>query len=279
MRGRRSSRSLWLTATVTVLAVTGCGGATAPPAAADQVPEPRPCEPGCWDPRPTTEPWQWQLQGEIDLSVPAPVYDVDIDVAPRVVQAIHDQGDRAICYLSVGTFEPYRDDANRFPRRLLGERLERFTDERWLDIRELGVLKPIMRARLDRCAAKGFDAVEPDNVDAYRNRSGFPLTGRDQLRYNAWMANAAHTRGMAVGLKNDLDQVDRLLDHFDFAVNEQCFQYHECGVLKSFVEAGKPVYGAEYEIPRSRFCDRSLELGFSTIEKRYSLQAYRRTCD
>jgi hypothetical protein len=273
------TKPLWFGALLTVVLLTGCGGAAAPPASAsDRVAEPRPCEPACWEPRPTTEPWQWQLQGEVDLSVEAPVYDIGIDVARSVVDAVHAQGDRAICYLSVGTYEPYRADADRFPRRILGERLERFTNERWLDIRELSILRPIIADRLDRCAAKGFDAAEPDNVDAYRNRSGFPLSGADQLRYNAWVANAAHARGMAVGLKNDLDQVERLLDHFDFAVNEQCFQYRECGVLRSFVDAGKPVYGAEYEVPRSRFCERSLELGFSTIEKRYSLKAYRRTC-
>ena len=83
---------------------------------------------------------------------------------------------------------------------------------------------------------------------------------------------------MAVGLKNDLGQVRRLLPYFDFAVNEQCFQYNECSVLERFIDAGKPVFGAEYEVGLNRFCDRSRELGFSTIFKRYSLTAFRRTC-
>ena len=61
----------------------------------------------CWDPEPTTEPWQLQLQGAIDLSVPAPVYDLDLDSAEGVVDAIHAQGDRAICYMSAGTYEEY----------------------------------------------------------------------------------------------------------------------------------------------------------------------------
>lgn len=251
-------------------------------AAAAPLPAPISCspEPGgaCWDPEPTTEPWQWQLQGRIDLSVPAPVYDVDHYESASVVDAIHAQGDRAICYVSVGTFEPFRRDADRFPRRLLGERLERFDDERWLDIRRIGKLAPIMEARFDECAAKGFDAVEPDNVDAYQNRSGFPLGGGNQLAFNAWVANAVHERGMAVGLKNDLEQVRRLLPYFDFAVNEQCFQYRECDVLEEFIAAGKPVYGAEYEVGTGRFCEDSVARGFSTIYKRYSLKAFRETC-
>ena len=255
--------------------------ALAGPVAAAPVPEPLPCVPAaapCWDPQPTTEPWQWQLQGRIDLSVPAPVYDIDIDESASVVAAIHAQGDRAVCYVSVGSHEPFRDDAKQFPRSLLGRRLDRFDEERWLDIRRISKLRPIIEGRLDECAAKGFDAVEPDNVDAYQNDSGFRLSGRDQLAYNAWVANAVHERGMTVGLKNDLGQVKRLLPYFDFAVNEQCFQYRECDVLERFIAEGKPVFGAEYEVSRSRFCESSLERGFSTIHKRYSLRAFRQTC-
>lgn len=265
-------------AIVAALIVAGSVTAAAPQGRAT-IPPPLPCAgSGCWDPEPTTDPWQWQLQGRIDLSVPAPVYDVDMDNPASVVEAIHAQGDRAICYFSVGTFEPFREDAGRFPRRVLGKRLARFENERWLDIRNQEVLRPIMEARFDRCRARGFDAVEPDVVDGYQNRTGFPLKSRHQLAYNAWVANAVHERGMAVGLKNDLGQAKRLLPYFDFAVNEQCFQYRECDELDRFIAAGKPVFGAEYRVSRSRFCERSIAHGFSTIKKRFSLRAFRRTC-
>jgi hypothetical protein len=274
VRNAVTSAALALAVLVAIPAVAGAA-----------LPAPVPCAAAaggdeCWDPEPTTEPWQWQLQGRIDLSVPAPVYDIDgLDSSAAVVDDIHAQGDRAICYVSVGTHEPFRDDADEFPKSVLGRPLEPpFGEELWLDIRKLGRFKPILEARFDECAAKGFDAVEPDNVDAYQNRSGFPLKPSDQLEFNAWVANAVHERGMAVGLKNDLGQVKALLRYFDFAVNEQCFQYRECGVLSRFIKAGKPVYGAEYEIPPSRFCERSLRLGFSTISKKYSLKAPRRTC-
>ncbi|MGH2991642.1 MAG: endo alpha-1,4 polygalactosaminidase [Solirubrobacterales bacterium] len=271
----RSARVLTLAGALALAATA----VTATQARAVTLPDPAPCAGGaCWDPEPTTEPWQWQLQGRIDLSVPAPVFDIDMDNPVGVVDRIHAQGDRAICYLSVGTHEPFRDDANRFPRRVLGKRLARFENERWLDIRKLDLLRPIMEARFDRCREKGFDAVEPDVVDGYQNRTGLPLKARHQLAYNAWVANAVHERGMAVGLKNDLGQVDRLLPYFDFAVNEQCFQYRECGLLDPFIAAGKPVFGAEYKLGRARFCERSISHRFSTIKKRFSLRAFRRTC-
>ena len=42
--------------------------------------------------------------------------------------------------------------------------------------------------RLDLAAAKGCDAVDPDNVDGYANPTGFDLTGDDQLAFNRWLA-------------------------------------------------------------------------------------------
>ena len=265
---------------ISAFAVTAIWLVAGGPAAA-KAPEPVPCDPAagpCWDPEPTTEPWQIQFQGRIDLSVPAAVYDIDVDSDPALVDAIHAQGDRAICYISAGSWEPFRSDAGEFRRKLLGRPIAGFEEERWLDIRRIGRLRPIMEGRMDECVAKGFDAVDPDNVDGYQNRTGFPLKAADQLVYNATIANLAHERGMAVGLKNDLGQVGKLLPYFDFQVNEQCFQYRECDRLDRFIAAGKPVYGIEYEVRPSRFCAPALAHGFSTIYKRYSLRAFREVC-
>ncbi|MGK0277117.1 MAG: hypothetical protein ACI9N0_003516 [Ilumatobacter sp.] len=103
-----------------------------------------------------------------------------------------------------------------------------------------------MLARLDLAVEKGCDGVEPDNVTAYRNDSGFDLTADDQLNFNRFLANAAHDRGLLIGLKNDLEQIPLLVDYFDFAVNEQCVEYDECDAYEPFATAGKPIFGAEY---------------------------------
>jgi hypothetical protein len=222
--------------------------------------------------------WQWQLQGRIDLSVRAAMYDVDLFDTPRAtVRALHHRGRRVVCYLDAGTWENWRPDAGAFPKRVLG-RHNGWPGERWLDIRRRHVLAPIMRARLDRCARKGFDGVEFDNVDGYANRTGFALTAGQQLRYNAWLANQAHRRGLSAALKNDVDQVGRLLSYFDFDLDEQCFQYRECATLKPFVSAGKAVFEVEYRLRRSKFCSRAGSLGFSSMRKRLSLGAWRRPC-
>ena len=135
-----------------------------------------------------------------------------------------------------------------------------------------------MAARLDMCRTKGFDAVEPDNMDGYKNDTGFPLEAADQLRYNRLIARLAHERGMAVGLKNDLDQIPSLVRDFDFAVNEQCAQYGECGRLKPFIAAGKAVFHVEYDLPVARFCPDSRRLKLSSMLKKYDLGAWREPC-
>jgi hypothetical protein len=230
-----------------------------------------------WQPQPGAT-WQWQLSGSLDSSVEADVYNIDLfDNSRSAVGSLQSSGRRVICYMSAGSWERWRPDAHRFPDSITG-RSNGWAGEKWLDVRRLRVLKPIMRARLDRCRRKGFDGVEFDNVDGYANRTGFRITGRDQIRYNRWLAEAAHVRGLAAGLKNDLGQIEVLEPLFDFAVNEECFYYDECGLLTPFIDAGKPVFHVEYEMRRSQFCDEAVTLGFSSMRKGWNLGVWRRPC-
>jgi hypothetical protein len=247
------------------------------PAAAGALPEPVPCD-GCWTPELETS-WQWQLQGRIDTSLDVQMYDVDaFDVSARLVERLHDDGRAVVCYVSAGSWENWRPDAGEFPEDVLGRELDGWPGERWLDVRRLRVLAPIMRARMDLCASKGFEGIEFDNVDGYTNRTGFPLTESDQLRYNVWLANQAHRRGLSVALKNDLEQVGELLPYFDFALNEECFTYDECDLLTPFTEAGKAVFGVEYELDTDEFCPDANDLNFNFLKKKLSLRAWRIAC-
>ncbi|MFD9323713.1 endo alpha-1,4 polygalactosaminidase [Streptomyces sp. NPDC060053] len=230
-----------------------------------------------WQPAPGID-WQWQLSGRLDTAVDVPVYDIDgFDQTAATVAGLHDDGRKVICYLSTGAWEDWRPDAADFPAAVIGKG-NGWEGERWLDIRALDVLEPLMAARLDMCREKGFDAVEPDNMDGYKNTTGFPVTAADQLRYNRLVAELAHDRGMSVGLKNDLDQIPELVDDFDFAVNEQCAQYDECADLTPFIEAGKAVFHVEYELPTSEFCADSRRLRLSSLLKKYELGVWREAC-
>jgi hypothetical protein len=231
-----------------------------------------------WRPSASTT-WQWQLTSPVDTSVPAQMYDVDLfDTPRRVVSALRARGSRAVCYVSVGSLERWRPDAGRFPDAVVGKPLDGWPGERWLDIRRLDVLGPILRARLDRCRAKGFDGVEPDNVDGYANDTGFPLRAADQLRFNRFLAHEAHARGLSIGLKNDLDQAAALEPSFDWALVEECFRYRECDRLAPFVRAGKAVFSVEYDLEPRSFCGRARRLGLMSMRKRPGLGAWRQTC-
>jgi len=181
--------------------------------------------------------------------------------------------------VNAGGWEDWRADADQFPEDVIGANLDGWEGEKWLDIRRIEVLGPIMEARMDSCKAKGFDGIEPDNVDGFLNDTGFPLTYEDQLRYNIWLANAAHERGLSIGLKNDMDQIADLLPYFDWALNEQCFEYDECETLLPFIDAGKPVFNVEYELETGEFCDRAAAFGFSSMRKSLNLDAWREPCD
>jgi hypothetical protein len=198
------------------------------------------------------------------------------DTPAATVAAVHALGKHVVCYLDVGTWENWRPDAKRFPSDVLGKPDAGWPGERWLDIRKLSVLLPIMRSRFETCARKGFDAVDPDNVDGVENDTGFPLTTREQLRYDRAIATAAHAAGLSVALKSDPGEAQALEGSFDFVVNEQCVQYAECGELEPFVTHGKAVYDIEYTKSLG-FCTK-LPHGIDGIAKHLALDVWARWC-
>lgn len=277
-RGTFSTQFAAPSASVGDVTVTATVGSSIATRTFTVTPPPAPAPGGSyWRPGPATS-WQMQLTGVVDQSLSADFYVIDgFDNDASVVASLHAQGRHAGCYISVGSYEDWRPDAADFPAAVLGSD-NGWPGERWLDIRRLDLLGPIMNARLDMCRAKGYDAVDPDNVDGYTNGTGFPLTAADQLAYNRFIADAAHARGMSVGLKNDLDQVATLAPSFDFSVNEQCFQYSECELLTPFVTAGKPVFNIEYSGDPAVFCPKAGSLGLLSQKKRLSLDAWRTVC-
>ncbi len=238
--------------------------------------------PSWWRP-PLGATWQWQLdQLPVNQSFDVDMYDIDLfDNEASVVAALHAAGRKVICYISVGSWEDWRPDKDQFPTEVIGKAYEGWEGEKWLDIRQIDLLAPIMQARFDQCKAKGFDGIEPDNIDSYTNNTGFPLTYDDQLKYNLWLAKEAHARGLSIGLKNDGEQVADLLPYFDWALTEDCFADGWCEQMMPFVAAGKPVFAAEYtdtEISFNQFCSLAKTLKFSGLLKTRDLNAWQKVC-
>lgn len=151
--------------------------------------------------------------------------------------------------------------------------MQDWPDERWLDIRQLEALEPLLRMRAKMCRDAGFDALDWDNVDGYTHNTGFPILGKHQLAYNLLLAKTAHDAGLAVGLKNDLNQVAVLEPAFDFAVNEQCHEFQECELLRPFQRKGKAVVQIEYVQPLDTICPPANAAGRSTMVMDRALSA------
>jgi hypothetical protein len=198
-----------------------------------------------WKPNAGTS-WQWQLTGTIDKTVNVSVYDIDgFDNDEAVVKALHGQGRKVICYLSVGSYEDWRPDAKSFPAAVLGNEYPGWPGERFVDIRA-NTLRDIIAARLDLCQQKGFDGIEPDNMDVYSANSGFPLTEKDGIDYANWLAREAHTRGLNIGQKNASEIAKQLEPAFDWVLTEDCYDQGWCADVSVYVDHDKPVFMSEY---------------------------------
>ncbi len=209
--------------------------------------------------------WYWQLQGSINMSVQAKVYDIDLyDTNVATISSLKQSGRMVICYFSAGTYEDWRSDANLFPSASFGNNVDGWAGEKWIDVRNQAV-RDIMTKRMDLAKSKGCDGLEPDNVDGYSNNPGFPLTAQDQINFNSFLADQAHARGMIIALKNSTDLVTALVNKFDFAVVEECFKYNECEAYSPFIAQGKAVLNAEYSSYSSTICTRASSLKFSTV--------------
>jgi len=231
-----------------------------------------------WQPKPGTS-WQWQLSGTLDTSVNVQMYDIDLfESSAQTIAGLHAKGRKVICYFDTA-YEPGRPDSSSFTPAVLGNNMKGWPGERWVDIRSQ-VVRDIMTKRMDLAVQKGCDGIEADDLDVMQNNPGFPITASDQLDFCKFLATQAHARKLSIALKNNIDQVAQLVSYFDFAVNEECFQYNECNTLKPFISAGKAVFQVEYggQSLASSVCPKANALNFDTLIKNLDLDAFRIAC-
>ena len=237
-----------------------------------------------WYP-PLDSSFSWQLGEEVNTEFNVAIFDLDLyETEPSLISSLHSQGKKVFCYISVGSVEDWRPDVADFPSQIIGKDYEGWAGEKWLDIRQIELLAPIMRERLDLCAEKGFDGIEPDNMQLHWEDTGFEISYADQLAYNIWLAEEAHARGLSIGQKNNEDQTIDLLPYFDWGLTEDCFVGGWCAEMLPLIEAGKPVFAAEYtdEISYEEFiddiCPQAETLGFYAFLKNRDLDEYRAEC-
>jgi hypothetical protein len=227
-----------------------------------------------WQPD-QAEPFDIQLTSPFNLVRPVGAMALGLfEASPARLQELKSRGVRTICMVNAGAWENWRPDSHAYDQRVVGSDRAGWQGDRWLDIRAADTIRPILGKRLDLCRSKGFDGVAFDNVDGYTHRTGFPLSARDQLAFNRWLATEAHERGLAAGLVDTLELVPELVADFDFAIAESCFTEQSCERLLPFREARKPVFVFEFTNVRRKmdaYCAVAQDLGLQLVFKTKSL--------
>lgn len=219
--------------------------------------------------------WHYQLSGPLDLSNGRDVYDTDLyETTTAEINLIHQNGGYAIAYMNTGAWQPGMPDSPLYPPSVIGKKpMQGWPQERWLDIRQIETLRPIIRQKLQLAKDKGFDGVEPDNMDGYSNTKEFNLTAADQIAFDQMVAEEAHAIGLAVFLKNTDSLVPQLEPSFDGAVVEQAFRYKEATSYQAFRDSHKPVFEVEYAPHVSKKnVAQAEQLGFNVITARRNLE-------
>ncbi|MDM7891693.1 endo alpha-1,4 polygalactosaminidase [Curtobacterium caseinilyticum] len=229
-------------ALVTALAGTGCAAAATPAAPASSA--------GTrYTDLPTSGRPDYQLGGGYTPAAGVTIVERDSTDRPAA-------GRYSICYVNGFQTQPgsLAEWQRRAPSALLRDGAGTLVsdpgwpDEVLLDTRtaakRAAITKELTKAVV-RCADRGFDAVEFDNLDSW-TRSGKRLTRSGNLALAAALVRVGHEHRLAVGQKNtpQLGKAGRQTTGFDFVVAEECVQYDECSAYTAAY--GKRVIDIEY---------------------------------
>ena len=216
-----------------------------------------------------------------------PVAD-NFEFTTQAVNAIHKSRRHVVGYMTVGDAEHWRPDFQQMVdfdaacgRCFIGKAFSKtFPNEWYVDINndkgQADFMRKMMQARIDKVAAAGFDSVEPDVDNAAFNNSGFKISAATQVAYNVSIAEIAHANGLSINLKSDVDQAKnpKLIAVFDYVLDEQCFQYHQCNEYAGFQKAGKSIFNAEYRVAPDEFCPKANSMNINSIKKAHNFNLY-----
>ena len=160
-------------------------------------------------------------------------------------------------YISIGTGENYRDDFEQIKPYLVARPWGDWPDEFFVNSTTTGILE-IMKARIDKIAAWGFDWVEFDNMDwVYDNELraiyNFQVTKIEGIKYYQELCDYVHSKGMKCMAKNTVESAsdfDGVL--YESEKNNKNW-WDESGAQR-FLDAGKLVIVNHYN---ERNCEKA----------------------
>ena len=217
--------------------------------------------------------WHLQLAGSVNIALNRDVFDIDLyDSSMADIASLQQRGVYVIAYFNGGAWQPDKPDSDMYPDSVIGtEPMKGWPQERWLDIRQLGILRPLIRNKLLIAKSKGFNGVDPDNMDGYSNTKEFKLSKAHQLAFNRMVAQEAKLLGLGVFLKNADGLVSDLAPDFDGAVVEEAFRYNEAASYQPFRDNHKPVFEIEYRAFTKAQVKEATARGFNCIQGKLAL--------
>lgn len=237
--------------------------------------------PGGTSVRPASDvSWQIQLSGKFDASVDVALYYVDLDnLTNAELLTLRNAGRHVACYLSAGTYEPWRTDAASFPEEVLGNALSEYPNERWLDVLSSAV-RSLMSGRIERMQSAGCSSVVVANVTTSGEDSGFDMTVAEQSSYLLSLSDEIHQRGLLAGLATAEDRLALMEPNFDWAYAQSCWVAAQCSAYASFVAASKAVLAVEIgdSATSAALCRGVLGSGINLLVKSQDLGASRIAC-
>ena len=224
--------------------------------------------------------WQWQLSGPLDVAVAAqrlrrrPVRDAREHRRRRCTPAA-----RAWSVTSAPARRARAPGLRRVPGRgrraargLAGRALARHPPRSTCSARSSSAGSTSARARASTASRPTTSTATPtQRLPAARRRPAAlqPLPG----------ARGARARARRSGSRTTSTRLRRSSRDFDWALNEQCFQYRECDRLRPFTAAGKAVFVVEYELAPDAFCPAARAAGLhGDAEARSSWTREREPC-
>jgi endo-alpha-1,4-polygalactosaminidase (GH114 family) len=213
---------------------------------------------------------------------------VDVDAfttTAETVLSLHAKGKKVIAYISAGTLEDDRPDAVLLPNDVIGKIYPEWPKEKWLDIRQLDKLKPWLNSRFNMIINKGFDGVEPDNMDGFTNETGFDIQISDTKKYADYLIGLAHSNGLSIGQKNIPELTVDYAAKFDWALTEDAFNQGWQNTMVDYILKNKPVFAVEYtdktnqQVFHDVVCPKAKTLGFTAILKKRNLDKWVDKCN
>jgi hypothetical protein len=244
-----------------------------------------------WQPALNSE-WQWEIgqalstttasdmgtgltayNGDTSPATNPTVYDIDaIENPASTVTALKGLNDHVICYIEVGTAGDYytaaqEGTATTYYAQLsaagdLGTKLSGYP-ENFLNINSASTVSIMESMIQQQCAAKGFNGVETDLDETFggnEGSTGFTITQANEEAYLTTLANYMHSIGLAwiskdlsdTGIQSFVSDMEPLSQGM---IDEQANQYGTINLDNVFLQAGKPIFDAEYAPEtQAQFC-------------------------